>query len=122
MRSYLIVTVLALLAGLIGGFVYFNRSLIQSSLTGVKISGMTYTNLTDSSVRIGLETSKDVSIKIEYGTSALYGVMTEETAPSLSHSIILSGLLPGKDHNFRIHMKDSSGKTSVSRDYLIKAK
>ncbi len=122
MKSYITIFVLALVVGLVGGFAYFNRALISSSLTGVKISGMVYTNLSESSVRIAFETSKAVSIQIEYGTSLLYGVVTDETTPSSSHSIVLSGLLPGKDHNFRIHMKDSSGKVSISRDYVIKAK
>ena len=122
MKHYLLIFIAFLVVGLLGGYLYFNRANVLNFLTGVKVKDMQFTRLSDSSVKISFKTSEDAKTKLEYGTTDMYGVETnEEESLSKDHSVVLSGLLAGKEHNFRIHMQLSSGKTQTSQNFVIRA-
>src|SRR3989344_5662992 len=121
LTRYLALFILFVVLGVGFGYAYSNRASVDNWLAGVKVRDVSYAKLSDTSVKISFVTSRPVSTKIEYGTSVLYGVETVEGEVVSEHTIVVNGLLPNKDHNFRVFMRAPSGKTYFSGNYFIKA-
>ena len=122
MKGYVSVFIISLVVGLATGRLYFNRISIADFLTAVRVSDVEYMKLSESSVRVSFKTSQEVTTKLEYGTTTMYGVESdEEVSPTKDHAIVLPVLLPGKDHNFWVHIKTPSGKVKTSENFVIKA-
>ena len=121
MRTYVVLFIVTLCIGIVAGILYKNPKFFSEKFMGVQVLGLSYKPLSDSSVSISFKTNKPVSVKLDYGTTELYGVETSQSALAKEHQIVLSGLLPGKDHNFKVEMKDEKGKTYSSGNYVVKS-
>ena len=116
-KELLLITIPLLLVAF---FLLVTKTSLIAVVTGPKIYDMAFTKLSNSSVDIAFRTTKPVSAKLKYGTSEMYGVETSMSASSVSHDFQLTGLLPGKEHDFVVVMRDGSGREIVSDNYVLK--
>ncbi len=93
------------------------KTLPGAAIASLLISGVTVSNITDSSATISWKTDKPASSQVEYGTTDAYGSVTPlDTKLTTSHSMTLSGLSPSMTYHFRVKSKDSSGNEAASSD------
>ncbi len=62
-------------------------------------------------------TDKPSIAVVNYGLLLNYGLQVRDDALSTSHSLTLTGLLPGAMHQLRITSLDANGNASVTKDY-----
>jgi hypothetical protein len=74
---------------------------------------------TASSVAISWLTNLAADSKVEYGTTSLYGMSVSDTIATLSHRILLTGLMVNNSYHFRIMSKTSVYTSAVSSDYVF---
>lgn len=122
MKRFIFPILGALVIGiLLGAFVPQLSAMSLTSLTSpVSVRNMNY-SLSDSTLRVNFKTSKPAAVSIDYGTSEFYGVRTAESAIASEHNVVLTGLLPGKEHHFRVMMKLPDGKVAFSDNFVVKA-
>jgi hypothetical protein len=65
-------------------------------------------------------TDEAATSQVAYGLTASDGSATVPDANLVtSHTVTLSGLIPGSTYNFKVKSKDASGNESVSPDYTL---
>lgn len=69
--------------------------------------------------RLSWTTDEPSTASVNYGAYLNYGRLASDAALATSHSILLSGLTPGKLHQARITLIDASGNASVSKDWYF---
>jgi hypothetical protein len=75
-------------------------------------------NITETGATITWDTDRASTSQAEYGTTISYGSSTtEDSNLVLSHSVDLTGLMPGTEYHYRVICKDSENKGSMSIDY-----
>ncbi len=66
---------------------------------------------------IGWTTTRPATSRVEYGLTDGYGQETsEDTLAVVEHSVMLTGLLDGTAHHFRVHSRDGYGPDASSPD------
>ena len=123
-KKYLLYFLLFVLVAALGfgiSYLILHRGDVEQRLAFGGIRDVKFTRLSESSVKISFKTGKAVSTSVEYGTTELYGVKVPSDPAGNSHDFLLTGLLPGRDHNFRITVVTSGGKTYTSPNFVIKA-
>lgn len=79
------------------------------------ISGVSYSNVTESSAIITWMTNELATSQVEYGETEEYESKTTEISNlTTDHSVTLTGLDDGKTYNFQAISKDSSGNEATS--------
>lgn len=71
------------------------------------------------SVNITWATDEPANGKVEYGTTTSYGSLLAHTDFKSSHNLLASGLAPNTTYHFRVTSVDTSGKSSISKDYTF---
>ncbi len=69
--------------------------------------------------RLSWTTDEPSTATVSYGLYLNYGSMAGDASLSTSHSVILSGLVPGQMHQARITSIDASGNAAVSKDWYF---
>ena len=80
------------------------------------ISDIGASNITTDSATITWITDQQADSLVEYGTTTSYGSSASDTAMVTSHSITLTGLVPGTTYHFKITSTNSYGFSSSSGD------
>ena len=107
----LTILVLAVTMGVVG--LYYYKSLFPFS--NVNIAKQPTGN-----VKVEFATKIPVKSKIEYGTTDVYVNSTETTGNyEMSHLTTIDGLLPKKDHYFRLVVLDEKGNEYMSNFYFL---
>jgi peroxiredoxin len=79
------------------------------------ISGVTVSDIGETSATIQWETTLAVTGQVEYGKTDAYGLTTTSSQqPTTKHNVTLSGLEPNTIYYFRIRLKDTSGNDVLS--------
>lgn len=81
------------------------------------ISGVTVSDITETSARITWTTNEPATSLVDYGASAIYG-QTSGDSLSLTHNhtVILGGLTNGTLYHFRVRSADGAGNQATSAD------
>ena len=86
----------------------------------VTISGVTISNITNTTATIAWVTNKPSNSQVEYGTSPSFGSQTQVyTIQSANHSVTIAGLRQGTNYSFRVK-SGVVGFTAVSSNYSFK--
>ncbi len=87
------------------------------------ISGVTASNISESSATVIWTTSEPATSQVEYGTSTSYGASSISDDNLLtSHSVTLSWLTSSTTYHFRVKPKDASSNGAASDDYTFTTK
>lgn len=89
-------------------------TLATADETPPTISGVSVSNITESSAIITWETNERATSQVEYGITETYGSEKTNTNLTESHSVTLTGLDDGTTYNFQVISKDASGNTATS--------
>ncbi len=82
--------------------------------TAPTISGVIASNQTGNSATVGWTTNEPATSQVEYGLTTSYGTLTPiDNALLTSHSVNLTGLLPGTTYNYRVRSKDAAGNERI---------
>lgn len=84
--------------------------------TSPVISNIGVIDIKQTSVTVTWETNEDASSVVEYGETAAYGSMKENTNLKKSHSITLTDLTADTSYHFVVKSADSSNNVGVSSD------
>ena len=81
------------------------------------ISDVSIASLTSSTATVNWTTEEVANGEVEYGTTPSYGSTTPlDSALSMNHSTVLSGLTPDTLYHYRITSSDQVGNTVISPD------
>jgi hypothetical protein len=83
---------------------------------GPTISGISVSNISDTSVRISWGTDRDAGSIVDYGLSDSYGSSATTAEINSIHSVLLGGLWSGTIYHYRIRSVDNQGLIGVSGD------
>lgn len=109
----LVVVAFSVLGVLIGYYLF-------SDVFGGAFKNVTFAATNDSAVKIEWETNFPARTKVEYGTSEFYLNETNLTSEyDMEHDIEIGGLLPDKDHVFRLIAEDDRGNKHMSDFYKV---
>lgn len=108
-----VIVLLIVVVGLViaGATWYLTRSVSNA----LRATSPATTNMTDTSATIMWRTDKPLSSQVKYGTTTEYGLLSIfSAAPTTSHSITLTGLMPGTTYNYVTLSTDSAGQVTTS--------
>jgi hypothetical protein len=100
---------------------YFNPTIVVTPLgpdtTPPVLSNVTVSNLTGTSATVSWQSDEGSTSQVEYGTTPGYG-QTTVLDPTLAttHTVPLSGLLPGVEYHYRVVSADAVGNVETSDD------
>ncbi|MBM4249663.1 MAG: hypothetical protein FJ149_09590 [Euryarchaeota archaeon] len=80
--------------------------------TAPRITAVTFSNLTNTSVLVTWTTDEPSDSLVEYGTSVFYDRNQTSRLFVLEHAILVTGLEPGTTYHFRVRSTDPSGNTA----------
>ena len=84
------------------------------------LSNITKSVITQTSATIQWTTSDPANSQVEYGSDTTYGRLSPlDPALVTAHSVVLSGLSPGRTYHYRVHSKNAAGKEAVSPDLAL---
>ena len=83
------------------------------------ISGITVTDITQTSAKVRWNTNESSNSLVRYGTTTTYGLSNSLGANVISHIVPLSGLTPLTSYHFAVSSADPSGNTATSSDHLF---
>ncbi|MFQ5592534.1 MAG: DUF6259 domain-containing protein [Anaerolineae bacterium] len=87
-------------------------------VTPPTFSNVTFSEPTDTSVRVSWDTDEPATTQIEYGTTTAYGNTTPLISTlTLTHTQVISGLLPGTAYHLRLLGQDLNGNAGASSDF-----
>lgn len=91
-----------------------------NDVTPPVITNVAVSNISGSSARLTWLTDEPGDSQVDYGLSVNYG-QSSALSPSLvtNHTILLSGLLPGKTYHYRVKSRDASANLGVSGDFTF---
>jgi hypothetical protein len=87
-----------------------------------EISGVTVTELTETSAIITWETDEEGDSLVNYGLREDYGIVRDPTGDKTVHTMRLEGLEPGRRYHFRVVTSDEAGNQGISADYQLVTK
>ncbi len=87
-----------------------------SDATPPVISAIATTGVTQTTASVTWATNEHANSTVEYGTTITYGVTVSEASFASSHSVSLSGLMPGTQYHYRVRSADASANEAVSSD------
>lgn len=85
-----------------------------------QLSGVTISNVTDTSVTLSFTTNRDATVELDYGKSD-YGQSQTESSPTSSHSFNLSSLTANTTYQFMIKATNDNGETDGSGNFTTAA-
>jgi hypothetical protein len=81
------------------------------------IGSIRSSNITASGATISWTTNEPSTTQVEYGLSTAYGSTTSlDSTLRTSHTLLLSGLVPGTVYHFRVRSMDAAGNPATSGD------
>jgi hypothetical protein len=84
---------------------------------GPSISGVSVTNITDTSAEIDVNSDEMVQGYVEYGTTEQYGASTPLSSEfTTSPSFVLENLIPETLYHYRVVVVDSAGTAAITGD------
>ena len=94
------------------------RSIITGSIPS--ITGVTGSGITATSATITWTTDQPSSSQVEFGTTASYGSYSAyNTAFSTTHSVILTGLIPGTTYDYAALSTNPGGTMATSHNFTF---
>lgn len=91
----------------------FETLLAALTVTGVRVDSVGQTWAT-----VSWQTNRPADSRIEYGIAPTYGSSTPlDSTLVVTHSVTLSGLVPGTVYHMRAHSDDGLGSSAVSGDH-----
>jgi hypothetical protein len=88
--------------------------------TGPVITGVTATNIIDTSATIVWTTDQPSSSQVNYGTTTGYGTSSALNGTLVtSHSVTLSGLTPGTAYDYEVVSANSTGASTTSSNFTF---
>ncbi|MCR4322958.1 MAG: fibronectin type III domain-containing protein [Candidatus Azambacteria bacterium] len=88
--------------------------------TAPVISGVSATNITDTSAVINWTINELADGQVEYGTSTAYGLISSlAPATTTAHQIALGSLVPLTTYHYFVKSKDAANNTATSTDYTF---
>ena len=78
------------------------------------ISGLTATDITQTSADIVWNTDEDADSQVEFGVTPNFDSSQQSGALVQAHSMSLSGLLPGEEYQYRVTSSDALGNAATS--------
>lgn len=95
----------------------------STDTTAPVISGITVSNITETTVTISWTTDEAATSNIEYGTTSSYGSsfpsLADTTADKTSHSLNLSGLSSGTTYHFCVKSEDATNNEVISGEKIF---
>lgn len=88
-------------------------------ITPPQINNVFVSNITHSQATINWTTNEQSDSKVEYGETTSYGLSKSDSQFVIDHSLQLTNLIPGKQYNYRVISKDSSGNIAISQNYTF---
>ena len=85
--------------------------------TAPVITNVQVTNITTSTARVTWTTNEVATSQVDYGTTALYGLITSDSSYETSHLVSLSGLSEGTTYHLKVTSVDASLNSASSSDY-----
>lgn len=82
------------------------------------LSGPTAVDVDSTSARIIWTTDTQSTSRVEYGLTVAYGSAAGDSTPVTSHSVMLTGLTPGRLYHYRASSTDGLG-TRASGDFIF---
>jgi phosphodiesterase/alkaline phosphatase D-like protein len=80
-----------------------------------QLSAVSAGTISASSVTISWTSNEPATAQVEYGTTASFGLATAEGgALATSHSVQLTGLMPGTTYHYRVRSRDADGNVMSS--------
>ncbi|EKE10616.1 MAG: PKD protein, partial [uncultured bacterium] len=84
------------------------------------ISNVSYSNLSESTVRISWETDENTNSIVYLGISTNYSLVSgEDAASTQNHLVNVSGLIPNTTYHFQVVSRDSNGNVAYSADSVF---
>ena len=93
-----------------------DRSFVTSFPALPSISDLEVTHLGENSVRISWSTATPTSSAVDYGPTVAYSQTSSMPDLTLSHLVVVSGLLPGTIYHFRARSKDVCNQEVMTGD------
>jgi hypothetical protein len=88
--------------------------------TPPKISAISISNLTSTSVTISWRTDEKADSEVEYGFTTSYGLLSKyDTSLVVSHAVTVTALRPDATYHFRVLSRDAAGNLAASRDSVF---
>ncbi|MGQ9582999.1 MAG: fibronectin type III domain-containing protein [Thermoplasmatota archaeon] len=85
------------------------------------ISGIRVERVSSTSATVSWRTDEPSSSSVEYGPSTAYGTLLSSGLSVVNHSILLSGLEPGRTYHFRVSSTDPTGnRAAPSADQMFR--
>ena len=78
------------------------------------ISQLQVVAITTTSATVTWVTNENADSRVDYGLTQAYGLSQSVAAFVTSHSIVLSGLTPNQEYNFRVTTKDVATNATIS--------
>ena len=92
------------------------NSFVTVDVVAPIISNIQVLEISETTARITWDTNEVASSRIDYGTTAGYGLSLSDETLVTSHSLILASLEEGTAYHFKITATDGSQNTAVSTD------
>jgi hypothetical protein len=83
------------------------------------LSGVEFTNTTNTATTVSWTTNKLSTTKLEYGTSTSYGSTLTDTNQNTDHTLNITNLTNGTTYHIRITSTDADGNYVTSDDYKV---
>lgn len=92
----------------------------EADKTAPTISGVSASDITETSATITWTTDEPATSQVEYGPTTAYGSTASlDSTLVASHSVNLSGLTSSTTYHYKVKSKDASGNERVSGDYTF---
>ena len=88
-------------------------------LTAPVISGVTDTDITDTSATITWTTDEPSDSRVDSGLDATYGSVVSDASLVTSHSINLTGLAPSTEYHYKVTSADAALNSASSADFTF---
>jgi len=87
----------------------------------VQVSGVTLSNITDTSLTLSFTTSQDATAELDYGVTDYSNNNKTESSPTSNHSFNLDGLTANSTYMFMIKATNNNGETDASGSFTTAA-
>ena len=92
---------------------------VPSDTTPPVISGLSITNLTDTSAVISWSTNENSNSQVDYGTTTSYTGVVLDSSVTKSHAQTITGLTASTLYHYRVKSSDTAGNLATSGDYMF---
>lgn len=93
--------------------------LLMLPVYAAEISGVSITNVTNSTATVEWNTDTETDATVNYGLDSSYGVVRDATVDTKKHSLTITNLDPATTYHFRVESADVQGNKSATAGFVF---